>query len=252
MLDVHVPHKTEHTWSDFFIHIGTIAVGLLIAIGLEQTVEHIHNLHQAHHARELIAEEMRQNLKLVRHQRYTLAMHEDYLFADLVVIDHMRKHAIAPTDRLVLFHPYTTLATSAWETAKQSQLLALLPYDEVQRDARVYQIQNEYTETMFASLTALQDANTMRYHSAADRFDYSRAQKEGSAHAFFGELGDGPAHAAFEDQAPGPAELARFTPAQIDRLEQTVQQAIYEDERAINRCDWLERDYKSLLPNEAQ
>ena len=27
MLDVHVPHKTEHTWTDFFIHIGTIAVG---------------------------------------------------------------------------------------------------------------------------------------------------------------------------------------------------------------------------------
>jgi hypothetical protein len=46
MLDVHVPQKSEHTWTDFFIHIGTIAVGLLLAIGLEQSVEYIH------HARE--------------------------------------------------------------------------------------------------------------------------------------------------------------------------------------------------------
>jgi hypothetical protein len=33
MIDVHVPQKSEHTWTDFFIHIGTIAVGLLLAIG---------------------------------------------------------------------------------------------------------------------------------------------------------------------------------------------------------------------------
>ena len=39
MIDIHPPHKSDHTWKDFFIHIGTIAVGILIAIGLEQTVE---------------------------------------------------------------------------------------------------------------------------------------------------------------------------------------------------------------------
>ena len=42
MLDVHAPHQSTHTWTDFFIHVGTIAVGLLLAIGLEQTVELFH------------------------------------------------------------------------------------------------------------------------------------------------------------------------------------------------------------------
>jgi len=42
MLDVHPPHAPTHTWTDFFIHISTICVGLLIAIGLEQSVEAIH------------------------------------------------------------------------------------------------------------------------------------------------------------------------------------------------------------------
>lgn len=28
MLDVHPPHEATHTWTDFFIHIATIVVGL--------------------------------------------------------------------------------------------------------------------------------------------------------------------------------------------------------------------------------
>src|SRR5215472_11514882 len=46
MLDVHAPHDPTHTWTDFFIHIGTIAVGLLLAIGLEQAVEALHHHQQ--------------------------------------------------------------------------------------------------------------------------------------------------------------------------------------------------------------
>ena len=48
MLDVHPPHEAAHTWKDFFIHIATIVIGLLIAIGLEQTVEAIHRQHERH------------------------------------------------------------------------------------------------------------------------------------------------------------------------------------------------------------
>ena len=45
MLDVHPPHAPTHTWRDFFIHIATITVGLLIAVGLEQAVEFLHHRH---------------------------------------------------------------------------------------------------------------------------------------------------------------------------------------------------------------
>lgn len=47
MLDVHLPHAT-FTWKDFWIHLGTITAGLLIAISLEQSVEKLHHLHQRH------------------------------------------------------------------------------------------------------------------------------------------------------------------------------------------------------------
>jgi hypothetical protein len=38
MLDVDAPHPTVHTWKNFF-HIAAITLGLLIALGLEATVE---------------------------------------------------------------------------------------------------------------------------------------------------------------------------------------------------------------------
>ena len=45
MLDVHPPHSPTHTWKDFFIHLATIVIGLLIAVGLEQAVEYLHHRH---------------------------------------------------------------------------------------------------------------------------------------------------------------------------------------------------------------
>jgi hypothetical protein len=60
MLDVHAPHEATHTWTDFAIHIATICVGLLIAIGLEQSVEYIHRAHERRDLREALYAESAQ------------------------------------------------------------------------------------------------------------------------------------------------------------------------------------------------
>jgi len=246
MLDVHMPHPT-HTWKDFFIHIATISVGLLIAISLEQAVEYLHHRHQAEHTREMLAAEMADNDRMQQRARFFLAMHEDYLFNDLVVLGRLRRHALQPTDRIVLFHPPTDFADSAWQTAQQSGAIALLSYAETQRYAYIYGLQAEFGVTMADSLKALQNANTMFYESAADRFDNERSAQMAPARAFAGELGEARAHLAFEDQAHTPEQLQRLTPAQLDRLEQTIQQAIYQDEKLINRCTWLTSGYHEFI-----
>jgi hypothetical protein len=46
MLDVHPLHEPPHSWRDFLVHIATIVVGLVIAVGLEQTVLFFHHRHQ--------------------------------------------------------------------------------------------------------------------------------------------------------------------------------------------------------------
>src|ERR1700677_797621 len=52
MLDVHPAHHAANTWREFFIHIATIVIGLLIAVGLEQTVEYFHHQHQLRDVRQ--------------------------------------------------------------------------------------------------------------------------------------------------------------------------------------------------------
>jgi hypothetical protein len=51
MLDVHPAHHAASSWREFFVHIATIVLGLLIAVGLEQTVEYIHDRHQTRELR---------------------------------------------------------------------------------------------------------------------------------------------------------------------------------------------------------
>ena len=61
MLDVHPAHHAASTWRDFFIHIAAISIGLLIAIGLGQTVEYLHHRHQVADLREALRIEREQN-----------------------------------------------------------------------------------------------------------------------------------------------------------------------------------------------
>jgi hypothetical protein len=42
MLEIHPAHHAASTWREFFIHIATIVLGLLIAVGLEQMEKYFH------------------------------------------------------------------------------------------------------------------------------------------------------------------------------------------------------------------
>jgi hypothetical protein len=52
MLEVHAPHQSIHTWKDFLIQLATIVFGLIIAVGLEQSVEAVHRGHEVAALRE--------------------------------------------------------------------------------------------------------------------------------------------------------------------------------------------------------
>jgi hypothetical protein len=65
MLDIHSAHSAAHTWTDFFIHLGTIAAGLLIAIGLEQSVEALHHRAEVRQMALRLQQESTDNLDVV-------------------------------------------------------------------------------------------------------------------------------------------------------------------------------------------
>ncbi len=51
-MEVHELHERLHSWKDFWIDLGTITIGLLIALGLEAGVEQIHHVEQRHELEE--------------------------------------------------------------------------------------------------------------------------------------------------------------------------------------------------------
>ena len=142
MLDVHPPHEAAHTWKDFFIHIATIVIGLLIAIGLEQTVEAIHRHHQVQELRESLKQEREENRKLfirnVAYSRYNRAR----LLNDLNVLRYLQQHPGTPEEKLpgtLVWSQYlTSIVDSAYRNAQQNQTLSMLPPKEAEEQARFY------------------------------------------------------------------------------------------------------------------
>ena len=132
MLEVHPPHEPIHSWRDFATHILAIVVGLLIAVGLEQTVEYVHHSHQRKELREGIVEDFKLYLLLVdeftqantqQFDAVTARIHEVRQFA-------AKRAKLGPPH----FKPSETpdsLRLGNTEAAKNSGLLQLLSPAEV-------------------------------------------------------------------------------------------------------------------------
>lgn len=60
-MEIHKPHAAR-SWREFLVEIGTITCGILIALGLEQGIEALHERHIAEEARKAIRAEVSENL----------------------------------------------------------------------------------------------------------------------------------------------------------------------------------------------
>jgi hypothetical protein len=153
MLDVHVPHAT-HTWQDFLIHIGTIVVGLFIAIGLKQTVEAIHHARERQELIDEMRAEAEQNIAVLH---ANLEVDVTRLQLDLALIALLR--AAQPRDGIVTIvrSPHTATmhqypARAIWTSAKANGKVALLSdrqsaiYDRLDYNAEMATLRSDRME----------------------------------------------------------------------------------------------------------
>jgi hypothetical protein len=142
MLDVHAPHEAVHTWKGFFIHIATIVIGLLIAIGLEQTVEVLHHRHQVAETREALRSELDQNRRAYADRISEFHRQTAALLNNIIVLRYVQQHPDASQESLpgiLVWHAVRgDFTESAWKTAQQSNVAALMPQDEVRRYTLTY------------------------------------------------------------------------------------------------------------------
>jgi len=136
MLDVHAPDHTPHTWRDFFIHIATIVVGLLIAVGLEQSVELMHRHHQLHLAEHNLQIEFDENRQTLAKDEEQIKLQAQRLSETLQNIDNIRKHE--PVQHLATGWTWNSLSSAAWDTARNNGTTSLMSYEHAQAAADLY------------------------------------------------------------------------------------------------------------------
>ena len=148
-MDVHAPHHPIGGWKDFFIHLITISVGLLIAVGIEGCVE-LHREHKlVQEARETMREEIQHNSNemtgaVAKLDQQTAVMKKN--IATLTRIQENPKDKAAQDAQIDADFSIVGLRETAWKTAQTTGALSFMPYAEAERYSDVYGAQKDFLD----------------------------------------------------------------------------------------------------------
>jgi hypothetical protein len=160
MLDIHDAHHAASTWREFFIHIATIVLGLLIAVGLEQGVEYLHHRTQAREARESIQHEMADNVVMMQHNQQHLLADQEQLSKDLDLLNSaVSDAAIIPHLEYAWYE--VRMHDAAWSAAQINGSLALIPASQISHANYFYKSTAELNPTWFAYFTDVDTAEAV-------------------------------------------------------------------------------------------
>lgn len=144
VIDVHPPHEPIHGWRDFFLHLTTITIGLLIALSLEGCVEWQHHRHLVHEAEASLHTEIESNESGLANVLADVRNQQTILKHDVVVLDQMIKD---PKTKIqehmsVNFH-LVGFDDVSWKTAQNTGALSYMPYARAQEYAALYALQDD-------------------------------------------------------------------------------------------------------------
>ena len=167
---VHAPHGGVHTWRDFFVHVAIIALGLLLALGLEQVAQAIHHAHQRGELEEQMRETFeanaridKENLQVLGNVRaYYVALHE-------AVADRQKGEAVhLPTPPR---YNYVTLASlGPFAAAQANGTIAVMSVERIGLYNRIAYQHRLLSEAMDNYRHSIRDLRSFR-----KRFDAASA-----------------------------------------------------------------------------
>jgi hypothetical protein len=148
-LDVHAPHHPIGGWKDFLIHLITITVGLLIAVGIEGCVERHREHKLVQEARETMREEIQHNSNemkdaVVKLDQQTAVMKKN--IQTLTRIQENPKDKTAQDAEISADFSMVGLRETAWKTAQTTGAFSFMPYAEAQRYSDVYGTQKDFLD----------------------------------------------------------------------------------------------------------
>ncbi len=141
ILEPHAPHEAIQTWRGFFIHIATIVVGLIIAVGLEQAVEYFHHRHQRNYLEQQMREVLEDDTKVIAFDAIGLKAFRAYL-VELQLAVNARRHALSTPAAPPANDPRSGIniglpSLAPYEAAKDNGTIALLANQRIRLYNRI-------------------------------------------------------------------------------------------------------------------
>lgn len=154
-MHIHLP-KPLHGWREFLGEVGIIFIGVMLAIGAEQTIEALHHRSQVHDAIDKLHAESAENRSAFDANIVGLQESQASVDADLATLGDCggasNTTRLVPIVRSVILVP----TDHAWIGVRDSALLPLLPSDL--RDS--YYKVNAFKDLMAPGMNALYAART--------------------------------------------------------------------------------------------
>ena len=156
-MEFHAPSGPIRSIKDFFLHLGIVTVGILIALGLEQLVEARHRAKVAQVAVEGFRREITDDIEEVK----------GVLDAVPELRTRVRDTVAALTEAPAAgSHPqsikypgihFNLISSASWDTALATQALSDLPYDRVKRYAAAYGVLHLFLDQESHAVNLWQD-----------------------------------------------------------------------------------------------
>jgi hypothetical protein len=248
MLDIHPAHHAASTWRDFFIHIATIVIGLLIAVGLEQTVEYFHHRHLGREAHEQLRLERVSNESSNQFNIYTTQRHQRDLQRDLAILRAVKTHTPIPNEPFIVRRHRYVYIEDAWRKIHQSGTINYLT-ENLQVIAYRYGNQDDFMSRAVESDEALSHASSI----LRGENDPPRMSFEGSLASarFTRSLSD--SHETLKEDTVQQgyadlvehADLSQLNPTQQDELERAIKVALADDDALLISCFNIKRNLQN-------
>jgi Skp family chaperone for outer membrane proteins len=147
VLDVHPPNEPVHGWRDFFVHIATITIGLLIALSLERCVEWKHHRNLVHEAEESLREEIKTNAQELAGALDEVKTEQKSLKEDVAVMNRIIANPKkVNSENMTVNFRVRSFHDVSWRTAQSTGAVSYMTYREAQKYADIYSQQGEIAE----------------------------------------------------------------------------------------------------------
>jgi hypothetical protein len=154
MLDVHPPHSAIHGTGEFFLHLFTITIGLLIAVGIEGAVTRYEHHKLANEAHEMMTDEIRHNAARAKDAVREIEEQQRKMSQNIAQVEKIQKNPKGPEAadaKIDASYGSTSFEHTAWRTAQATGALSYMPYDQASKFSSIYETLGDLEKAESAS-----------------------------------------------------------------------------------------------------